>query len=123
MAGKAVVSLTTGLEDTERVTVAFLVAVGAAEQGRPTLMSLSRTPGTWPVVVLRGLCFSRHRYRLTRVMWRVPVTPENRRAVVGVSRPGRPGSFDAGRPAPKRCRQAGEVCFRGRVTLTPRGKI
>ena len=35
MAGKAVVSLTTGLEDPERVTVAFLVAVGAAEQGRP----------------------------------------------------------------------------------------
>jgi predicted peroxiredoxin len=38
MAGKAVISLTTGLEDPERVTVAFLVAVGAAEQGRPTLM-------------------------------------------------------------------------------------
>ena len=38
MAGKAVVSLSTGLEDTEKVTVAFLVAVGAAESGRPTLM-------------------------------------------------------------------------------------
>ena len=38
MAGKAVISLTTGLEDPEKVTVAFLVAVGAAEQGRPTLM-------------------------------------------------------------------------------------
>ena len=38
MAGKAVISLTTGLEDAEKVTVAFLVAVGAAEQGRPTLM-------------------------------------------------------------------------------------
>jgi hypothetical protein len=35
MSGKAVISLTTGLEDPERVTVAFLVAVGAAEQGRP----------------------------------------------------------------------------------------
>jgi predicted peroxiredoxin len=35
---KAVVSLTTGLEDPERVTVAFLVAVAAAESGRPTLM-------------------------------------------------------------------------------------
>jgi predicted peroxiredoxin len=35
---KAVISLTTGLEDAEKVTVAFLVAVGAAEQGRPTLM-------------------------------------------------------------------------------------
>ena len=38
MAGKAVISLTTGLEDPEQVTVAFLVAVGAAESGRPTLM-------------------------------------------------------------------------------------
>jgi hypothetical protein len=37
MAGKAVISLTTGLEDPEQVTVAFLVAVGAAEAGRPTL--------------------------------------------------------------------------------------
>jgi predicted peroxiredoxin len=42
MAGKAVISLTTGLEDTERVTVAFLVAVGAAESGRPTLMFLTK---------------------------------------------------------------------------------
>jgi predicted peroxiredoxin len=42
MAGKAVVSLTTGLEDPERVTVAMLVAVGAAEQGRPTLMFLTK---------------------------------------------------------------------------------
>ena len=38
MAGKAVISLTTGLEDPEKVTVAFLVAVGAAEAGRPTLI-------------------------------------------------------------------------------------
>jgi len=30
MSGKAVVSLTTGLEDPEKVTVAFLVAVAAA---------------------------------------------------------------------------------------------
>src|SRR3954471_24842846 len=42
MAGKAVVSLATGLEDPERVTVAFLVALGAAEQGRPTLMFLTK---------------------------------------------------------------------------------
>ncbi|GAA0394736.1 hypothetical protein Acor_64350 [Acrocarpospora corrugata] len=42
MAGKAVISLTTGLEDPERVTVAFLVALGAAEQGRPTLMFLTK---------------------------------------------------------------------------------
>jgi predicted peroxiredoxin len=38
MSGKAVISLSTGLEDPEKVTVAFLVAVGAAEAGRPTLM-------------------------------------------------------------------------------------
>lgn len=38
MAGKAVISLTTGMEDPEKVTVAFLVAVAAAEQLRPTLM-------------------------------------------------------------------------------------
>jgi predicted peroxiredoxin len=42
MPGKAVISLTTGLEDPERVTVAFLVAVGAAEQDRPTLMFLTK---------------------------------------------------------------------------------
>ncbi|MGN6577611.1 MAG: DsrE family protein [Nocardioides sp.] len=39
---KVVVSLTTGLEDTEKVTVAFLVAVGAAETGRETLMFLTK---------------------------------------------------------------------------------
>jgi len=38
MSGKAVISLSTGLEDPEKVTVAFLVAVGAAESGRPTVM-------------------------------------------------------------------------------------
>ena len=38
----AVVSLATGLEDAEKVTVAFLVAVGAAEAGRPTLMFLTK---------------------------------------------------------------------------------
>jgi predicted peroxiredoxin len=38
MSGKAVISLATGLEDPEKVTVAFLVAVGAAKAGRPTLM-------------------------------------------------------------------------------------
>lgn len=42
MPDKAVVSLTTGLEDAERVTVAFLVAVGAAGSGRPTLMFLTK---------------------------------------------------------------------------------
>ena len=39
---KAAISLTTGLEDAEKVTVAFLVAVGAAESGRPTMMFLTK---------------------------------------------------------------------------------
>ncbi len=39
---KAVISLTTGLEDPEKVVVALLVAVGAAETGRETLMFLTK---------------------------------------------------------------------------------
>jgi predicted peroxiredoxin len=39
---KAAISLTTGLEDPEKVTVALLVAVGAAEAGRETLMFLTK---------------------------------------------------------------------------------
>lgn len=42
MASKAVVSLMTGMEDPEKVTVAFLVAVGAAETGHETLMFLTK---------------------------------------------------------------------------------
>ena len=42
MSNKAVISLATGLEDAEKVTVAFLVAVGAAEGGRPTRMFLTK---------------------------------------------------------------------------------
>jgi len=42
MSGKAVISLAAGLEDPEKVTVAFLVALGAAEGGRPTLMFLAK---------------------------------------------------------------------------------
>ena len=42
MTNKAAISLTTGLEDPERVTVALLVAVGAAESGRPTLIFLTK---------------------------------------------------------------------------------
>jgi predicted peroxiredoxin len=38
MAGKAVISLTTGMEDPEKVTVAFLVAAGAAGSGWPAVM-------------------------------------------------------------------------------------
>jgi predicted peroxiredoxin len=40
--GKAVVSLSTGLEDPEKVTVALLMAVGAAESGRPTVVFLAK---------------------------------------------------------------------------------
>lgn len=60
MASKAVISLTTGLEDPEKVTVAFLVAVGAAESGRPTLMFLTKeavrlaTDGTAAGVACEG---------------------------------------------------------------------
>ena len=42
MSDKAAISLATGLEDAERVTVALLVAVAAAEAGRPTLVFLSK---------------------------------------------------------------------------------
>ncbi|HEY3749228.1 MAG TPA: DsrE family protein [Pseudonocardiaceae bacterium] len=42
MSTRAAISLTTGLEDPEKVTVAFLVAVGAAEQQRSTLMFLTK---------------------------------------------------------------------------------
>jgi len=39
---RAAISLTTGLEDPERVTVALLVAVGAAESGRNSVMFLTK---------------------------------------------------------------------------------
>lgn len=39
---KAAISVTTGLEDPEKLTIAFLVAVAAAEQGRETLMFLTK---------------------------------------------------------------------------------
>jgi predicted peroxiredoxin len=39
---KVVVNLATGLEDPERVTVAFLVANAAAEQGRAVVMFLTK---------------------------------------------------------------------------------
>lgn len=42
MTKKAVISLSTGLEDPEKVTVAFLMAVGAAEHGRETRMFLAK---------------------------------------------------------------------------------
>lgn len=42
MSSKVAISLTTGLEDAEKVTIALLVAVGAAEQGHPTMMFLTK---------------------------------------------------------------------------------
>jgi hypothetical protein len=46
MPGKAVISLTTGLEDPERVTVAFLVASARPSRGAPRSgSSPRRRPG------------------------------------------------------------------------------
>ncbi len=42
---RAAISLTTGLEDPEKVTIALLVAVGAAESGRHTLVFLTKEAG------------------------------------------------------------------------------
>lgn len=42
MKTKSMISLSTGLEDAEKVTVAFLVAVGSAESDRPTMMCLTK---------------------------------------------------------------------------------
>ena len=53
---KAAISLTTGLEDPERVTVAFLVALGAAEAGRPTMMFREKRPRAWPWQVSERHC-------------------------------------------------------------------
>jgi predicted peroxiredoxin len=40
--GKVVINLATGLEDPERVTVAFLVAGAAAQAGKPVTMFLTK---------------------------------------------------------------------------------
>lgn len=40
--GKVVINLATGLEDTERVTVAFLVGAAAADQGKQVAMFLTK---------------------------------------------------------------------------------
>lgn len=45
MSSKAVISLSTGLEDAERVTVALLVAVGAAEAEKSAWTDVPET--TW----------------------------------------------------------------------------
>jgi len=57
---KVVINLTTGLEDPERVTVAFLVAGAAAEQGKQVAMFLTKEavrlaiPGVAEVVACDG---------------------------------------------------------------------
>jgi hypothetical protein len=58
---KAVITLNTGLEDAETVTVAFLVAVGAAEQGRQTLIFLTKEAGA-----------AGHRGFARAVAWQLP---------------------------------------------------
>lgn len=40
--GKVVINLATGLEDPERVTIAFLVGGAAAQSGRPVTMFLTK---------------------------------------------------------------------------------
>lgn len=42
MSSKAAITLSTGLEDPEKVTVALLMAVGAVESGRPTMIFLAK---------------------------------------------------------------------------------
>jgi predicted peroxiredoxin len=57
---KVVINLATGLEDPERVTVAFLVAGAAAEQGKQVVMFLTKeavrlaVPGVAEVVACDG---------------------------------------------------------------------
>lgn len=60
MPDKAVINLSTGMEDSERVTVAFLVANAALEQGREVAMFLSKEavrlalPGVADAVACEG---------------------------------------------------------------------
>ncbi|MCZ7530235.1 MAG: DsrE family protein [Acidimicrobiia bacterium] len=42
MGNKAVINVTTGLEDSEKVSLALLSAIAAAEGGRPTLAFLTK---------------------------------------------------------------------------------
>jgi predicted peroxiredoxin len=58
--GKVVINLATGLEDPERVTVAFLVGGAAVEQGKQVVMFLTKeavrlaVPGVAEVVACDG---------------------------------------------------------------------
>ena len=61
MAGKVLVNLATGLEDAERVTVAFLVATAAVEQGKSVVVWATKDavrlglPGVAERFLKRGL--------------------------------------------------------------------
>jgi predicted peroxiredoxin len=69
---KVVINLATGLEDPERVTVAFLVGGAAAEQGKQVAMFLTKeavrlaVPGVAEVVGLRRLPAARPALRTVR---------------------------------------------------------
>src|ERR1043165_3375720 len=60
VADKTVINLATGLEDAERVLIAFLVAGAAVDAGRPTVMFLTKDavhlalPGHAPGVPCEG---------------------------------------------------------------------
>jgi predicted peroxiredoxin len=60
MAGRTVINLATGLEDSERVTVAFLVGTAALDAGKQTAMFLTKEavrlalPGTAEAVACEG---------------------------------------------------------------------
>jgi predicted peroxiredoxin len=70
MPSKAAISLTTGLEDPEKVTVAFLVAVGAAEQGRPKAMFLTKEAVR---LALGGVAIGVACHHLQQLMTRIPI--------------------------------------------------
>ena len=70
--GKVVVNLATGLEDPERVTIAFLVAGAAAERGKQVTMFLTKDavrlalPGVAEGVACDGLPAARAAVRAVR---------------------------------------------------------
>ena len=92
MPGKAVISLTTGLEDPEKVTVALLVAVGAAESGRPTVIFLAKeavrlaVQGIAVGVACDGRPIAPEQVRQRRALLRLPHLLQRQGA-----RPRRPG--------------------------------
>src|ERR1700693_1767905 len=88
MAEKAVINLSTGLEDAERVTVAFLVAGGALEQGRQVAMFLTKEGVriALPGVADASLATGRHVVRPRGAACHIDAIPSDRlsfRLVVG----------------------------------------